>query len=68
MLVRVYGGFSRSGELIRLPALFMTSPKMDLKGRVLEAAEAEAIRVFGLNLKALLLAAPAGRLPTLAQV
>ena len=38
---------------------------LDLKGRLLEAAEAEAIRVFALNLKDLLLAAPAGRLPTL---
>ena len=43
----------------------MTRLDLDLKGRVLEAAEEEAIRVFGLNLKALLLAAPAGRLPTL---
>ncbi len=38
---------------------------LDLKGRLLDAAEAEAIRVFALNLKDLLLAAPAGRLPTL---
>lgn len=38
---------------------------LDLKGRLLESAEEEAIRVFGLNLKALLLAAPAGRLPTM---
>ncbi|ADC63041.1 Tex family protein [Allochromatium vinosum] len=38
---------------------------LELKGRLLESAEDEAIRVFGLNLKALLLAAPAGRLPTL---
>ena len=38
---------------------------LDLKGRLTETAEEEAIRVFGLNLKALLLAAPAGRLPTL---
>ncbi len=38
---------------------------LELKNRLLEAAEAEAIRVFGFNLKALLLAAPAGRLPTL---
>jgi len=38
---------------------------LDLKGRLLEAAEAEAIAVFAKNLKALLLAAPAGRLPTL---
>ncbi|MBK5930625.1 Tex family protein [Halochromatium salexigens] len=38
---------------------------LDLKHRLLEAAEAEAIRVFAKNLKALLLAAPAGRLPTI---
>ncbi|KAA6182995.1 RNA-binding transcriptional accessory protein [Thiohalocapsa marina] len=38
---------------------------LDLKGRLLEAAEAEAIQVFAKNLKALLLAAPAGRLPTI---
>jgi uncharacterized protein len=38
---------------------------LDIKSRLLEAAEAEAIRVFALNLKALLLAAPAGRLPTI---
>ncbi|WP_295412703.1 Tex family protein, partial [uncultured Thiodictyon sp.] len=43
----------------------LTRLDLDLKGRVMEASEAEAIRVFGLNLKALLLAAPAGRLPTL---
>jgi len=43
----------------------LTRLDLDLKGRVMEAAEEEAIRVFGLNLKALLLAAPAGRLPTL---
>jgi uncharacterized protein len=43
----------------------LTRLELDLKGRLLEAAEEEAIRVFGLNLKALLLAAPAGRLPTL---
>jgi len=43
----------------------LTRLELDLKGRVLEAAEEEAIRVFGLNLKALLLAAPGGRLPTL---
>jgi uncharacterized protein len=42
-----------------------TRLELDLKGRLLESAEEEAIRVFGLNLKALLLAAPAGRLPTL---
>jgi protein Tex len=39
--------------------------ELELNNRLSEAAEAEAIRVFGLNLKALLLAAPAGRLPTL---
>ncbi|MBK1693956.1 RNA-binding transcriptional accessory protein [Chromatium weissei] len=39
--------------------------EVELNNRLSEAAEAEAIRVFGLNLKALLLAAPAGRLPTL---
>ncbi|MGB5736774.1 MAG: Tex family protein [Thiohalocapsa sp.] len=38
---------------------------LDLKGRLMEAAEAEAITVFAKNLKALLLAAPAGRLPTI---
>ncbi len=38
---------------------------LDIKSRLLEAAEAEAIRVFARNLKALLLAAPAGRLPTI---
>ena len=43
----------------------MTRLELDLKGRLLEAAEEEAIRVFGRNLEALLLAAPAGRLPTL---
>ncbi|UHD15930.1 Tex family protein [Thiocapsa bogorovii] len=43
----------------------LTRLDLELKGRMLEAAEEEAIRVFGLNLKALLLAAPAGRLPTL---
>ncbi|MCF1183987.1 RNA-binding transcriptional accessory protein [Marichromatium gracile] len=43
----------------------LTRLDLELKGRLLEAAEGEAIRVFGLNLKALLLAAPAGRLPTL---
>ena len=42
-------------------------PRLDLelKSRLLEAAEEEAIRVFARNLSALLLAAPAGRLPTL---
>jgi len=43
----------------------LTRLDLELKGRLLEASEEEAIRVFGLNLKALLLAAPAGRLPTL---
>lgn len=43
----------------------MTRLDLELKNRVMESAEEEAIRVFGLNLKALLLAAPAGRLPTL---
>lgn len=38
---------------------------LDLKGRLMETAEAEAIRVFATNLKALLLAPPAGRLPTI---
>jgi uncharacterized protein len=38
---------------------------LDIKSRLLEAAEAEAIRVFARNLEALLLAAPAGRLPTI---
>jgi uncharacterized protein len=38
---------------------------LDLKSRLGEAAEEEAIRVFARNLSALLLAAPAGRLPTL---
>jgi len=43
----------------------MTRLDLDLKHRLLEAAEAEAIQVFAKNLKALLLAAPAGRLPTI---
>ncbi|WP_041603326.1 Tex family protein [Thioflavicoccus mobilis] len=43
----------------------LTRLELDLKGRLLEAAEEEAIRVFGRNLKALLLAAPAGRLATM---
>jgi len=38
---------------------------LELKARLGEAAEEEAIRVFARNLSALLLAAPAGRLPTL---
>ena len=43
----------------------LTRLDLDLKGRLLEAAEAEAIRVFATNLNALLMAAPAGRLPTM---
>jgi uncharacterized protein len=43
----------------------LTRLDLDLKGRLLEAAEAEAIRVFATNLRALLMAAPAGRLPTM---
>ncbi len=43
----------------------MTRLDLELKNRVMDSAQEEAIRVFGLNLKALLLAAPAGRLPTL---
>ncbi|SDX21081.1 Tex family protein [Thiocapsa roseopersicina] len=43
----------------------LTRLDLEFKGRMLEASEEEAIRVFGLNLKALLLAAPAGRLATL---
>jgi len=43
----------------------MTRLDLDLKHRLLEAAETEAIRVFAKNLKSLLLAAPAGRLPTI---
>ncbi|MBK1645693.1 RNA-binding transcriptional accessory protein [Thiocapsa imhoffii] len=43
----------------------LTRLELELKGRLFELAEEEAIRVFGLNLKALLLAAPAGRLPTM---
>jgi uncharacterized protein len=39
--------------------------ELDLKSQLLEAAEAEAIRVFAMNLKDLLLAAPAGRLATI---
>jgi len=38
---------------------------LELKTRLREAAEEEAIRVFAQNLKDLLLAAPAGRLPIL---
>ncbi len=43
----------------------LTRLDLDLKGRLLDAAEAEAIRVFATNLHALLMAAPAGRLPTM---
>jgi uncharacterized protein len=43
----------------------LTRLDLDLKARLLEAAEDEAIRVFARNLQALLLAAPAGRLPTI---
>ena len=43
----------------------LTRLDLDLKSRLTEAAEEEAIRVFARNLEALLLAAPAGRLPTL---
>ena len=40
--------------------------ELDLMGRLWEAAEDEAIRVFAANLRDLLLAAPAGPRPTLA--
>lgn len=40
--------------------------EMDLMGRLREAAEEEAIRVFAANLRDLLLAAPGGARPTLA--
>jgi uncharacterized protein len=40
--------------------------EMDLMGRLREAAEEEAIRVFAANLHDLLMAAPAGARPTLA--
>jgi uncharacterized protein len=43
----------------------LTRLDLDLKGRLLEAAEAEAMRVFATNLRALLMAAPAGRVPTM---
>jgi len=39
--------------------------ELDIEGRLREAAEAEAIRVFGSNLKDLLLAAPAGQRVTM---
>jgi len=38
---------------------------LDIKSGLLATAEKEAIRVFATNLKSLLLAAPAGRLPTI---
>jgi uncharacterized protein len=38
---------------------------LDIKARLWETAEEEAIRVFARNLSALLLSAPAGRLPTI---
>lgn len=38
---------------------------LDLKARLMEAAEEEAIRVFARNLEALLLAAPAGHVATI---
>ncbi len=41
----------------------LTHLELELKGRLRDAAEEEAIRVFAHNLKDLLLAAPAGRLP-----
>jgi uncharacterized protein len=43
----------------------LTRLDLDIKSRLLEAAEEEAIRVFARNLSALLLAAPAGRLTTI---
>ncbi|MCB1616039.1 MAG: RNA-binding transcriptional accessory protein [Pseudomonadales bacterium] len=43
----------------------LTHLETDLMGQVREAAEAEAIKVFGLNLKDLLLAAPAGQKATM---
>jgi len=43
----------------------LTRLELDIKSRLLEMAEEEAIRVFARNLSALLLAAPAGRLPTI---
>jgi len=41
-------------------AKLFTRLELDVKNRLMDAAQAEAIRVFALNLKALLLAAPAG--------
>ncbi len=46
-------------------AKLFTRLDLESKGRMREAAEEEAIRVFAANLKDLLLAAPAGRLPIL---
>jgi uncharacterized protein len=43
----------------------LTRLDLDIKSGLLTAAEEEAIRVFATNLKSLLLAAPAGRLPTM---
>jgi uncharacterized protein len=43
----------------------LTRLDLDIKSSLQAAAEDEAIRVFARNLKALLLAAPAGRLPTI---
>ncbi len=43
----------------------LTHLETELEGRLRERAEAEAIRVFGGNLKDLLLAAPAGSRPTI---
>ncbi|MCG6863130.1 MAG: RNA-binding transcriptional accessory protein [Chromatiaceae bacterium] len=43
----------------------LTRLDLDIKSSLLEAAEEEAIRVFATNMKSLLLAAPAGRLPTI---
>ena len=56
-----------TARAVELPIFIklLTRLDLDLKSRLLEAAEEEAIRVFARNLSALLLAAPAGRLPTL---
>ena len=43
----------------------MTRLEIDLLQRLMKAAGDEAIRVFATNLRALLLAAPAGRVPTI---
>lgn len=43
----------------------LTRLDLDIKSTLLAAAQEEAIRVFARNLQALLLAAPAGRLPTI---